>query len=193
MARRKEFDREVVLERAMDLFWHKGYEATSVQDLVGQMGISRGSLYDTFGDKHSLFIAVLDRYREATATKMLQGLENPDAGLEAIRQFFNAIVLALSSQTICKGCLVVNSMVELASHDPQAARLLRAHLSRMERAFYRALRRARSLGEISDRHDLHALAQFLIGTASGLSVVAKTSPNPQVLQNMVDVALASLE
>ncbi len=192
MARQKEFDRDEVLEKAMNLFWYKGYEATSVQDLVERMGINRGSLYDTFGDKHSLYLAALDRYSK-TAAEQLQILEQTDAGLSAIYQFFHTLEAAFSTEEHCKGCLMANSMVELALHDPQTARKISAHLSRMETGFYQALLRAQAHGEIAAERNLQALARFLTSSVNGLSVMAKAVSDRNVLQDIVTVILSVLK
>ena len=192
MARQKEFDRDEVLEKAMNLFWYKGYEATSVQDLVERMGINRGSLYDTFGDKHSLYLAVLDRYSK-TAAEQLQILEQADAGLPAIERFFYALETEFSAGEHCKGCLMANSMVELALHDPQTARKIAAHLSRMETGFHQVLVRAQKKGEIATDRDLQALARFLTSSVNGLSVMAKAVSDRKVLQDIVKVILSVLK
>ena len=92
MARPKAFDEEVVLDRAVEVFWAKGYEATSIQDLVDAMGIQRGSLYATFGGKHQLFLTALDRYGEVVVKKLLAILESKPSALESIEQFFAQLV-----------------------------------------------------------------------------------------------------
>ncbi|MGF1495984.1 MAG: TetR/AcrR family transcriptional regulator [Elainellaceae cyanobacterium] len=193
MARCKEFDRDAVLDKAMEVFLHKGYEATSVQDLVACMGINRGSLYDTFGDKHSLFMAVLDRYRDVRANERLKVLLRSPDGIVAIRQFFEDMVATRSLESGCCGCLMVNSTVELALHDDEAAGRVAAHLASLEEAFYRALVRAKKQGELGDRHNLRALARYLTNSINGICVMAKTSPDRQVLQDIADVTLSVLE
>lgn len=192
MARHKEFDKEEVLQKAMDVFWEKGYEATSVQDLVQQMGINRGSLYDTFGDKHSLFLKALDCYSN-DFDKHLKALTAAEMGVEAIRLFFRDRLQVLTASKGCKGCLMTNSTVELGTHDPKAAAKVTANRLRLEHFFGQVLGRAQKRGEISPRADIRALARFFANSAIGLSVVAKTSPSPEVLEDIVGVTLAVLE
>jgi len=192
MARHKEFDRDDVLEKAMNMFWYKGYEATSVQDLINCMGINRGSLYDTFGDKHSLFLAALDRYRDSTVNERLKVLERSPSGLEAIRQFFYEMVEIRTTDQGYQGCLMVNSMVELALHDDEAAGRVASHAMRFEEAFYRALTRARKHGEIGDEKNLRALARFLASSINGICVMAKISPDVYALKDIADVSLSVL-
>lgn len=192
MARPKEFNREEVLDKAVELFWYQGYEATSIQALLGSMGINRGSLYDTFGDKHSLFLEALDRYSHNT-TQRLKCLEESCGGLAAIRQFFWDLLDSLLSGDTCKGCLMANSIVEVALHDPQAREKVSAHLARLEAAFHRALVRASEAEEIDPQErDLQALARFLTSSANGLCVVAKAVANRATLEDIVMVTLSVL-
>ncbi len=174
------------------MFWYKGYEATSVQDLIDCMRINRGSLYDTFGDKHSLFIATLDRYRDAFVSDRLNVLERSPSGLAAIRQFFDAIVQLHTSETGCQGCFMINSMVELSLHDDEIAGRIASHLKHLEEALYRALVRAQKQNELRPHQNLRALAQFLTNSINGLCVTAKISPEPRMLQNIADVTLSVL-
>src|SRR6266852_1410049 len=92
MARPKEFDRDQALQKAMEVFWSRGYEAASIQDLVKHMGINRQSLYDTFGDKHALYLQALDRYREVEGRKLLELLERPGSVKKSLRQLFEGVV-----------------------------------------------------------------------------------------------------
>src|SRR6266852_2659468 len=121
VARPKEFERDVVLDRAMQVFWSRGYEATSIQHLVGRMGIQRGSLYDTFGDKRRLFFAAVDRYDQVVTAKLLAALEEPASGKDAIRKFFRLKLKLSVEPGRPRGCLVTNSAAELASRDRSPA------------------------------------------------------------------------
>src|SRR5260370_8363930 len=121
MPRPKEFDREDALDRAMGVFWSKGYAATSVEDLVAYMGIQRGSLYGTFGDKRTLFLTALDRYQRVVARELFEALETPGSGIEAIRRFFRLRVEGSLDRSRPYGCLVTNSAVELSRSDRGAA------------------------------------------------------------------------
>lgn len=193
MARHKEFNQDEVLEKAMDTFWRYGYEATSVQDLVDNMGINRGSLYDTFGDKRSLFQAAIAHYEEKVVKRAIARLEAPDASKDAIRaHFYDALQCALQDQE-CKGCLVTNAAVELAAHDPQARDRIVACFQRIEQALHSALVQAQAKGEISNQHDPKTLAHFLLGCLQGLRVTAKVSPDREVLEDIVKVALSVLD
>src|SRR3712207_3633301 len=110
MARHKEFDRDEALQRAMEVFWSRGYEAASVGELVKHMGINRQSLYETFGDKHSLYLAALDRYREVEGAKMYGVLEGPGSVKRALRELFEGVIEGALGEGGRRGCLVGNAM-----------------------------------------------------------------------------------
>src|ERR1700745_1722466 len=114
MARQKEFDRDEVLHKAMEVFWARGYERASIQDLVKHMEVNRQSIYDTFGDKHSLFLQSLDRYREIESRKVFAVLERPGSVKKNLRQLFEEVISRAVSGEGRRGCFVGNSMSELA-------------------------------------------------------------------------------
>jgi TetR/AcrR family transcriptional repressor of nem operon len=193
MPRQKEFDREGALDRAMSAFWTKGYAATSIEDLVAHMGIQRGSLYATFGDKRSLFLSALDRYQRVVTRELFEALEAPGSGLEAIRRFFRLRVEGSLDRGRPAGCLVTNSAVELSRRDRGAAAKVGGSLAGLEAAFRRALERAAARGELAATRDVRALARFLTSSAQGLSVMAKAFPERAVLEDVVSVVLSALE
>jgi len=193
VARPKEFKRDVVLDRAMQAFWSRGYEATSIQHLVDRMGIQRGSLYDTFGDKRALFFAAIDRYDRVVTAKLLAALDEPASGRDAIRRFFRLKVELAMEPGRPRGCLVTNSAAELASRDRGTATKVGAVLTKIEASFNRAVVRAQKAGEIDPTRNARALARFLTSSAQGLSVMAKTFPERAVLEDIVKVTLAALE
>ena len=192
MPRQKEFDREAALDGAMAAFWTKGYTATSIEDLVTRMGIQRGSLYATFGDKRSLFLSALGRYQRVVTRELLAALEAPGSGLAAIRLFFHLRVEGSLDRRRPPGCLVTNSAVELSPRDRGAATRVGGSLATLEAAFLRALERARAQGELAATRDLQALARFLTSSAQGLSVMAKARPERAVLEDVVEIVLAAL-
>lgn len=193
MARHKEFDTDAALDQAMETFWTYGYEGTSIQDLVERMGINRGSLYGTFGDKQRLFLAALKRYDQAVTRRLLDTLERPGSGKEAIRRFFRTKIAYALAADRPPGCLVTNSVVERALHDRPTAARVAASLARMEDAFHQALVRAQHAGEVGKRRNLRALARYLTMCAQGLSVVGKVRPQRAALRQIVAVALAALD
>jgi TetR/AcrR family transcriptional repressor of nem operon len=192
MSRPKAFDPDTVLHHAMQIFWERGYEATSVQDLVDGMGINRFSLYSTFGGKHQLFMAALERYRLTVVDRLISTLEQSDEGLAAIQQFFMRLVEAFAAPAGQRGCLLTNTAVECAPHDPQAASQVHSHVARLEAAFAYVLQQAQRQGTCSTRHTCDDLARFLAGSALGLGVLAKTAPGRPALEGYVAVVLSAL-
>jgi TetR/AcrR family transcriptional repressor of nem operon len=166
--RPKQFRREDVLERAMEHFWRCGYEATSLPELLNAMGISRQSLYDTFGSKRALYLSAIEHYRATRISRALAllGREgSPIENVKAVLRFFPK----LSADAGCRGCLVANAMVEVGSRDQEIARLLADTLELLRRGFEGALRKARARGELgpgkSPRHLSRALTTALMGMA----------------------------
>jgi len=190
MPRTKDFEPQEALDVAMDLFWRKGYEAVSMRELLDAMSIGRGSFYGTFGDKHALFLAALDRFREVRTSWIEEVLE--ESGLEAIEEVFRRSVDGLVAPEVRRGCLLANSAVELAPHDPEVAGRIYRYVSRTEDAFEDALTRAKKAGEISADSDLKALARFLVNTLHGLRVLARAGSDREVLDDAVSVALGVL-
>src|SRR5713226_921489 len=139
MARHKEFDRDEALHKAMEVFWSRGYGAASIQDLVKRMGINRQSLYDTFGDKHALYLQALDRYRDVEGGKMIELLRRPGSAKKALRQLFERVV----EESLCgrerRGCFMGNAMSELAGRCKATAARTCTNMAMAEKAFYLAL------------------------------------------------------
>jgi TetR/AcrR family transcriptional repressor of nem operon len=193
VARPRQFDPEEVLDRAIQLFWRKGYDGTSVQEIVDQTGVNRFSLYSAFGDKRALFLAACERYRRLVVTKRLESMERSQAGIAAIRGFFTDLIDLLASERGWRGCLMTNATVEVAPHDGEAAQQSRAYLERMNTAFHAVLMRARARGEIGARQSLNDYARYLTTVVQGLAVVAKVSRDPRELQGIVKAILGGLE
>ncbi|MET0235114.1 MAG: TetR/AcrR family transcriptional regulator [Kibdelosporangium sp.] len=192
MARTKEFDPDSALRAALDLFWRKGYEATSVQDLVEHLGIGRASIYATFGTKHELYLRALDRYCEDMAGLNMYVLSPSGPALPAIRELVQSFADAALSDPDQKGCFITNTAVECLPHDRLAARRVDIGLNGLESAIVGALTRARDQGEIGADKDPLSLARFLVTLLQGVRVIAKR-PDPQRLQAAVDHALSLLD
>ncbi len=193
MARPKEFDAEAALLRAMELFWRQGFAATSLSQLVAVMGISRQSLYDTYGDKNRLFLAALDRYCSDLAAHLLGPLLQPGAGLAALHQASVALIDFLLAYPERRACLMVNSAMEMAPHDAAVAARARAHWQGMEQAFAAALRIARERGEIASPEAPENLARFLVGMANGLIVAAKSGADRAALSDIARLGAGILQ
>lgn len=192
MPRPRTFDREEVLDRALDTFWYQGYEATSMQDLVDAMDISRASLYNAFGSKHDLFLEVLQHYEKQRLSQTLGTLHEVDSVKAAIRAIFEQT----ADEAACadrRGCLLTNTATELCARDAECAEQVQRNFARLEAAFEEALQRGQSSGELSDTLDLQALARFFTTSLQGLRVMAKTQPDRVALQDVVNVTMQVLD
>src|SRR5258708_37582085 len=161
MARQKEFNRDEVLHKAMEVFWTRGYERASIQDLVEHMGINRQSIYDTFGDKHTLFLQALDRYREIQSRKVFAVLERPGSMKKNLGQLFEEAVARSLSAEGRRGCFVGNSMSELAGRCEETAARTCNSVASAEKIFQKALQRGKEQGELRRGNDNRAVGRFL--------------------------------
>jgi TetR/AcrR family transcriptional regulator, transcriptional repressor for nem operon len=193
MARPKSFDRDAVLDQAVELFWERGYEGTSLADLESRLGLGRQSLYNTFGDKHTLFLQALDRYQRKAGAAAVAPLTEPGAGLEAIRNFFRSMVESLTCADSRRGCLLANTIAERSAEDPPA--MLRCTHARddLERGFRRALSHAKDQGELHRSLDVESTATLLTTQNYGLSVMAKSGATAGQLHAAVEALLAGLK
>ncbi|MGB2926796.1 MAG: TetR/AcrR family transcriptional regulator [Limnothrix sp.] len=186
------FDRDVALEKAMDLFWEKGYHATGLTELLERMGIKRQSLYNAFGSKHDLFLAAIAHYGKTVVHRLETRLTGAGSPLENIQNFFYRT--AENAQTTsCRGCFVVNSMVELAPHDPQVAAEVERLSQQVEKAFEQTLNQAIAAGELPPDFDCPGVSRYLYHIILGLNARTKGSPNPNTIKETLDIALAILQ
>ncbi|WP_129691749.1 TetR/AcrR family transcriptional regulator [Gottfriedia acidiceleris] len=191
MARHKEYDEKEVLQKAMELFRYQGYEKTSLQDLVSHMGIHRRSLYDTFGDKHTLFIKALELYDNNMKKKMNLQVKNSLSAKDAIRSILESVITQDNEKSI--GCLTVNTAIELALHDQEVAEKIEQNFAKTEEIIHELLMRGQNTGEIPNHHDLDKLSQFIHNSFVGLRVLTKTTNDKNKLINIVDMTLSILD
>lgn len=192
VARPKEFDEDVALQRAMELFWERGYQGTSMSDLTAHLGVGRASFYATFGSKHELFLKALDSYIQARVSSFSIILSQPGPVLPAIRTVLELFVKRAGNRDR-RGCLVVNTAAELLPSDAETARHVQASWTALETGLASALTRARAQGELSHEKDPRALASFLVVLIQGLLVVGKGDPNLERLRHASEQALSILD
>jgi TetR/AcrR family transcriptional repressor of nem operon len=192
IGRPTEFDRQEALEKSMDLFWRNGYAATSLAELIEEMGIGRQSLYNTFGDKHSLFIEAAKHYINSNGQHILNVLQADGSPVGNIRKMLEQVIEFLVSGE-CRGCLVTNSIVELAPHDEEVHKIVLLMVKRVEKTLQATLDRAVEAGEISIQTDTRAMARFFNSTVHGLVVLGKSSASRSVLKDVVKVAMTTLQ
>jgi TetR/AcrR family transcriptional repressor of nem operon len=193
MARTKDFDENEVLGKAINIFWYKGYNGTSMQDLVDGLGISRSSLYDTYGDKHALFVKALESYQIEGSAKICSILNSPDSAKETIKKLLELITGELLVDQKHKGCFMVNAEVEVAPHDPKVSQIVCSNDRQVEDAFYRVIKKGQESSEISNRQDARALARFTFNTVKGMRVTAKSTNDKAVFDDILKLTLATLD
>lgn len=193
MARTKDFDENEVLTKAIQIFWHKGYNGTSMQDLVDGLGISRSSLYDTFTDKHTLFIKALESYRNSGAAKIQEMIAQSGSAKEAVRKLLEYTTKDLLDDDQQKGCFMVNAKLEVASHDMEVNSLLCQNDQQMEDAFLRVIQNGKDNGEIKNQLDARALARFIINTVKGMQVTGKSTADKSVFNDIIRLTVSVLD
>jgi TetR/AcrR family transcriptional repressor of nem operon len=192
MARPKQFDPEIAVDRAMQVFWRKGYAATTPQDLVDALGIGKGSLYNAFGSKHALFERALVRYRDSQAVLLTGMLEEPGTVRERVRRVLRFLAEMDLSDPDRRGCMAVNAAAELAGSDEVAAELVRRMLDRTEGAFRTLVEEGQRSGEIAPGRDAAALGSLLLSTVVGLRLLARVAEGPDRLDRVIDAVVDSL-
>jgi TetR/AcrR family transcriptional repressor of nem operon len=194
MARTKEFDPDAVLQLALELFWQRGYEATSMTDLVEHLGIGRASIYATFGSKHELYLKAMDRYTGTRDPLLLADLSQPGLTLPAVREMVRRFATeAASPEYRLSGCFITNTAAELAPHDPAAARRVETSWEHVETLLHSALVRAQAQGELPEDRDPRALARMLLVLLQGIRIVGKASNDPARVRDAAEQALALLD
>lgn len=189
--RPREFDQEKALSRAMDLFWRKGYEATSMSELVEHTGVCRQSLYNVFGDKKELFKKAIQHYRRQIQQDLLDCLKAPGRGMERIREAFDLIVEGFCGPK-CPGCLVTQTAVDLAGTDKEIRDLVCCWVKELEQAFQSALDRAIAEGDLDPEKNPEILASFLVSNIQGLIVMGKAGTEKKDLRRIVETTLSAL-
>ena len=194
MSRPKEFNPDEALEKAMQVFWHKGYEATSMEDLLTEMGINRGSLYATFGDKRALFLKAMDLYCSGGGIgSRLSILNQPGPALPLIRQFVSAMLEFGLSDPLRRGCMMTNTLVELAPHEKDIALKVSGRLQMAEEGFFQLLSRAKHEGKLATHKDPRALARVLVTMMQGTIVMIKAGTPADVVRQTAETALSILD
>ena len=193
MARPREFDEATALEAAIECFWHRGYEATSVRDLADKMGISGPSLYNAYGDKRALFAQALEYYVDNSARALIKRLEASLPPKQAVRRFIEEIIDRSVNDRERRGCFLINSALEVAPHDRQLGALIADRLSEIEAFFYRSIKAAQAKGAVPRNRVARDLARLLLGVLLGIRVLARSKPERALLQGVARPALALLD
>lgn len=190
--RPRSFDEDTVLARAKDIFWRKGYESTSMQDLVDHMQIGRQSLYNTFGDKHSLFMRALQHYVEHDHVPSLGNLGQPGASFSDIEGFLDALLERMAAHDDRRACFMVNAILELAPHDPAVHQAGVQTRESLQQVFTDALNTAKTKGEIQPDTDTRAMGLVLTQLTLGFTPMWKSNASIEDLRTIRDATLGPL-
>jgi TetR/AcrR family transcriptional regulator, transcriptional repressor for nem operon len=191
VSRPKTFSENDALEKALDVFWQRGYQGVGLTELLAEMGIARQSLYDTFGNKRQLFIKTIEHYRNtrlASALALLERDGSPTQNVKDVVRFFEH--LALDKRA--RGCLVANSLVEVGSLDPEIRELLAQTLGLLENGIAKALRRARRVGELPAGRSPRAIARALTNALIGMAVTGKLAHSRSTVHDIYAGTLTML-
>lgn len=192
MPRVKEFDEAEVLDQALELFRARGFKHTSFSDLVTELGVSRQSLYDTYGDKQTLYQSALRRYLARSLDQMRRKLEGPEPVRQVLAQLFDGMIAA-NCDCGSPGCFMVNSMVELSPHDADTRAMAQAHAREIEGLFASRLSAAQRQGDLAPTKDPVALARFFYHTILGLAVSSRALGDKDSMRQTAQLALQALD
>ena len=184
----KSFDPAEAIERAMQVFWAKGYAETSISDLTAATGIQRGSLYNAFAGKRQLFVKALLKYDLEHRRAKMARLEAELEPRAAIRAFFDGLAKETADDPACRGCLLVNTALELPSHDAEVEHIVRDGMRDIEGFFARLIARGQARGDVPAATDADTTAQLLVGLIVGLRVLARGAWTPERLRQIADQA-----
>lgn len=193
MGRPRTFDEQEALERAVDLFWERGYEATSMADLLEHMGLSRQSLYNTYGDKHALFMRALRQYAGGVGDTIFANLMKARAGLEEVKAVLRGAADRLAGCDRSRACFMLNTAVELAQSDSEVKAFINKHYRDVTKAFINALSRAKERGELPSTTDVQVAADYCTVLIQGLGVVSKSGVARERVLAVAEEGIRSLE
>lgn len=188
MGRTKAYDKEQALEAAMTLFWVQGYTATSVQQLLDVMGISRSSMYTEFGNKRDLFVEALSFYNNYTIV-LYDAISRADDPADAVRRFYEIGFVQQDDTLLYRGCLLVNTILELRDVDDELSSLAARYFDALEQALAKCFQECASNGTLRSYLAPEMLAGFFMTTIKGMRVVARQKPGEAYLRGVIDTAL----
>jgi TetR/AcrR family transcriptional regulator, transcriptional repressor for nem operon len=193
MARTREFNEENIIKIATDLFWNKGYNAVSTQDLIDAFGISRSSMYGAYKDKRSLFILALQHYRQTSTQSMLDILANSKSFFDTITLLLNQIIKETVTDNQSKGCFIVNTAIELAPHDKEILEIIQENRINIIEGLSKAIQIGIDNKELTKNNNPKALANYFYNLINGLRVDAKITKDKLNYQDTIKLALTVLD
>jgi len=193
MGRPREFDIEAALDKAMQVFWSKGYEATSLDDLCEATGLGRSSMYAAFTDKRRIYMQVLQRYEQRAVARVGKALAGDGPVRDDLAAFLREVIDSIAHGSGRRGCLIGNSAAGLDTDDREIAEVVRHSLDQHELAFRGALERAQQRGEFAAGEDVRALARFITASFHGLRIFGKVPREKAALEDIAAVMLRCLD
>jgi TetR/AcrR family transcriptional repressor of nem operon len=192
LSRPREFDPNDTLDRVMHVFWRRGYTATSIDDIVREVGVNRASLYKTFGDKHALFVAALEHYSAKHLGSLKQLLQTPQRAIDGIRDVIETFARISSDDAGTIGCLLGAATLELLPHDSEVSRIVSRCYAARRREFVRALNVAKQQGDLASTVDVPATAAYLVTYLQGMRMMGKARQTRVAVQRSSRIAYAAL-
>ncbi|MDF1657536.1 MAG: TetR/AcrR family transcriptional regulator [Verrucomicrobiales bacterium] len=189
MGRTAEFERDLVLEQAMEVFWERGYYGSSIGDLKSAMGLNPGSIYAAFGSKEKLLLACLEHYSSMAQARFRDIERSSSSAKEAFLKIFDSIINQMDSEQTCRGCLIINTLLELASHEGAGGSAARQYLETNREIFSEILEDAKITGELKSSRPVDEIAAFLLGTVFSLRVMGKAKAEKETLESIRDQSL----
>jgi TetR/AcrR family transcriptional regulator, transcriptional repressor for nem operon len=193
IARSKAFDRQKALSQALWLFWRKGYAATSIEDLTETLHLSRSSLYDTFGDKRTLFLEALKYYSERVISGIEQTLTKSPSPITGIQAIFEDLIDGIGQESGSLGCFMVNSVTELVPYDPNVTKLATEYADSIQQLLQAVLKEASTQNLVTEKQTSEQLAAYVYNTIQGMRVLIKAGATREQMQAISDITLKSLQ
>jgi TetR/AcrR family transcriptional repressor of nem operon len=193
MPKEKLFDTNAVLDKAMELFWKKGYHGASINDLVEATGLSRSSLYATFEDKHKLYVAALRRYQSLQKKDLTGELDKQSSARKKIEVVFRAYLEAILHDAYGKGCFMVNTAAEMANQNKELSKIIGSDFEGMEELMFSLVKQGQHEGDIAKRQKPKTLARYLFSSYLGMRLTGQAKPDRATLEDIVKVTLSVLD
>lgn len=193
MGRSKNYDRDTLIDKAVEIFRDHGFAGTSTQMLVEALGVNRFSLYAEFENKQKLFDTVVERYNQTVTERNFGPLETAEAGIDEVRALLEFFASAGKGPAMGRGCLLCNTAVEFGPEDPSGTGFVQKYFGRLSKAFYKALNNADKNNVLHSSVDLKKEADFLTASSLGLFVMIRAKAPPAIIKNAAEMAIEHLE
>ncbi|MGI9548317.1 MAG: TetR/AcrR family transcriptional regulator [Flavobacteriaceae bacterium] len=192
MPRQKQYSEEAVLNKAVDVFWRRGYKSASIRELEKEMGINQFSIYASFGSKKKLFLKALDRYSAQVKEIFLTDLIRSEGNISDIKKFMRSFVDSVQTGKTPNGCLMANTAMDMGSSEKEVKIRLNYFFDLLNNVFTEVLEKARIRNQITKNAPIEKYANFLVGCTEGLAVTAKVLDDDQ-LNDFIEITIATLK